>query len=287
VRAIVRDGQAAKAELARRRDAAAAERLEQKRQLAIAIPAPSSPSALRVFRGDNRQVLPTLQPASVQLVVTSPGYGIGWDYADGGAADALPLDEHQANLTEVLVELKRVLRRGGVLALNLPETIRTLDERAYPLSAWAQLELRRLGFLLREPIVWAHQDAQGHPLAMTTAIGAPSNPYLRRTFERVLVASVDDYAVPNKQQWPADSLEWAKDLWPIGPGHARPGGPLAFPDELVRRLVLLFSGLGDVVLDPFAGTGTTGRLARELGRGAWLVEREPAYWPDLERLQAA
>jgi DNA modification methylase len=77
-----------------------------------------------------------------------------------------------------------------------------------------------------------------------------------------------------------------KDTWCIKPGHAQPGGPLAFPDELVRRLVLLFSEPGDVVLDPYAGTGTTGRVGHALDRQAWLIEREPTYWANLEVLAA-
>jgi adenine-specific DNA-methyltransferase len=55
-----------------------------------------------------------------------------------------------------------------------------------------------------------------------------------------------------------------------------------FLNELVRRLVWLFSNPGDVVLDPFAGTGTVGRVARSEGRPVWLVEQQPTYWPRLE-----
>ena len=66
------------------------------------------------------------------------------------------------------------------------------------------------------------------------------------------------------------------------PGRAKRGEPLAFPDDLAARLLRLYSNPGAVVLDPFAGSGTTGRVALLHGRVAWLIEREPSYWPRLE-----
>ena len=55
------------------------------------------------------------------------------------------------------------------------------------------------------------------------------------------------------------------------------GHPSIYPDELVRRLVLMFSYVGDTVLDPFLGSGTTVKVARELGRDAVGYERDPKY----------
>lgn len=102
----------------------------------------------------------------------------------------------------------------------------------------------------------------------------------------MILASKGDYRLPHKTAWPREGpcLEWLKDTWPLPPGRAGDGEPLAFPDELVRRLVLLFSEPGDVVLDPFAGTGTVGKVAVRLGRLAWLIERQPCYWPRLEAI---
>src|SRR5207249_1985906 len=102
-----------------------------------------------LYRGDCLAILPSLPAASVQLVVTSPPYNVGWAYADDGAADARPLADYLAFLREVLRELARVLRVGGVPGLNLPPPIRTRDDRAYPLGAWAQMHLHEAGWLLR------------------------------------------------------------------------------------------------------------------------------------------
>jgi DNA modification methylase len=84
------------------------------------------------------------------LIVTSPPYNVGWGYFDYD--DDLPLAEYHALLDDAFRECWRVLRPGGTLALNLPPTIRTATERAYPLGAWAQLHLREAGWRLSEPI---------------------------------------------------------------------------------------------------------------------------------------
>jgi DNA modification methylase len=280
-----------------------------------------------VYRGDCLEVLPTLPAERVQLVLTSPPYNIGWDYA-GRDNDRQPLSDYLALLEGFVAGAERILASGGVLAVNLPQTIRVYDSpnghrrrpkppipgktyrnkppkdalvhRSYPVAAWLMMHLTQTGWLLREPIVWVksmvkqvadefYNAGQVYVRATSTAIGAHSNPCLRPCHEMVLVASKDTYRIPNRDhRWPGESsafgghLELCKDVWPLGPGQAKAGEPLAFPDELVSRLVLLYSNPGDVVLDPFAGNGTTGRVARLHGREAWLIEREPAYWPRLE-----
>src|SRR5262249_27466044 len=145
-------------------DALAQEVLRRKGEVLHALasgePAPMVPGGDAVFRGDCRRVLSTLPEASVQLVVTSPPYNVGWDYGDGGAGDRRPLPDYQAPLVETLAGCRRVLRPGGVLALNVPPTIRLKDaqgatlHRAWPLAAWLQMHLEKAGWLLREPIAW-------------------------------------------------------------------------------------------------------------------------------------
>lgn len=244
----------------------------------------------RLFCGDCREVLPTLAPGSAQLVVTSPPYNVGFDYADAGVGDRLPLAEYQAMLAEVLTGLYRVLRPGGVLAVNVPPTIRTEGARAWPLAAWLQLQMQACGFLLREPAVWV-KGKDGEAFTPGVAVGAASNPFLRPACELWVLASKDDYRIPGKnpRDWAVAEegdryLDWLKDVWFAPPGKVRRGDPLAFPERVVRFLVRAYSCPGDVVVDPFAGTGTTGRVAITEGRAAWLIERQSAYWPRLEAI---
>ena len=241
-------------------------------------------STVTLYPGDCRAVLPTLPGDSVQLVVTSPPYNVGWKYADGGEADRLPLAEYQTLLADVLAQLYRVLQPGGVLALNLPPTIRTADARAWPLGAWAQMHLEKGPWLLREPVAWVKGKA-GEARAKSTAWGAPTKSYLRPCHELLIVASKGDYRIPG-QTWDRSivTMDVLKDVWHVPAAPTRRGLPAPFPDDLVKRLVCLYSRAGDIVLDAFAGLGTVGRVAASLGRDAWLIEREPAYWPRLAAL---
>jgi DNA modification methylase len=104
------------------------------------MPSPA-PIADTLFRGDCRQILPQLSRASVQLVLTSPPFNVSWNYADGGASDTLSLPEYKALLKDFLTGAARVLRPGGVLAVNLPPTIEQDEYRAWPIAAWFQMQL--------------------------------------------------------------------------------------------------------------------------------------------------
>jgi modification methylase len=240
----------------------------------------------KLFRGDCLAVLPSLPPSSVQAIITSPPYNIGFDYADGGAGDQLPLGRYLGLLRRFFRLALPLLHEGGALCVNLPPTIRTPDYRAYPLAAWAQMELLAQGYLPSEPVAWVKSRDGSPPMASSTAIGAPSNPYLRPTHELVLVARKGSYKVAGKAtEWGFPAyLEVLKDTWTLPPARVRRGDPPEFPAQLVANLVHLYSAPGDVILDPFAGTGQTARVAKLLDRTAWLIERQPAYWDRLEAI---
>ncbi len=68
-----------------------------------------------------------------------------------------------------------------------------------------------------------------------------------------------------------------RNHWVLSPDSSRSGHPATFPRELARRCILLGSREGDIILDPFSGSGTTGIAANELNRKAILVELNPAY----------
>jgi site-specific DNA-methyltransferase (adenine-specific) len=240
---------------------------------------------IRLCGGDCRAILPTFPNDSVQLVVTSPPYNVGKRYGDDGSGDRLPLDEYLTLLSDVFAELYRVLQPGGVLALNLPPSIRVPGRyRAFPLAAWAELRLQETGWILGEELTWVKTTKDGRLLATHNKPGSFINPARRQCSERIIVAHKATYLMAGKRAWPSEIryIECLKDVWLLPPGRCKRSSPVAFPDELVRRLVLLYSCPDDVVLDPFAGTGTVGRVTREHGRRTWLIKREPTYWPLIE-----
>ena len=79
-------------------------------------------------------------------------------------------------------------------------------------------------------------------------------------------------------------MDWTLGLWQFrGEASKRWGHPAPFPEELPRRLIRMFSFTDDVILDPFLGSGTTCRAAKDLGRKSIGIEIDPRYCPDLRR----
>jgi DNA modification methylase len=250
----------------------------------------------KLHRGDCLEILPALPEASVQLIVTSPPYGVGWRYADDGSGDLPTEATYWALLTGFIDGALHVLRDGGVLVLNLPSDTCIRAEhgwgeeyRAYPIADKIRCHLfdeRRRGWLLHQKVIWNKGHGDGDEgEARTRVLGNACNFWFRPCHEELIIASKWSYRIPNRgpKDWPIDGYRDALKTvqrWPWG--RARQAEPLAFPPELADWAIRLFSEPGDVVLDPFAGTGTVGKVARQLGREARLIEREPRYWLRLE-----
>jgi DNA modification methylase len=213
-----------------------------------------------------------LPDGCVSLMVTSPPYNVGKDYD----AD-LSLEEYLGLLRRVLTETHRVLEPGGRAAVN----VANLGRRPYlALNHHVAALFEEIGFLLRGEIVW--QKAQG--AAGSCAWGSwrsARNPTLRDVHEYVVVASKGSF---RRQRLGEDTisrqdfLEATVSVWSIAPASARRiGHPAPFPVELPRRLIELYTFRGDLVLDPFMGSGSTAVAAVESGRHFVGYETEPAY----------
>ena len=190
---------------------------------------------------------------SVHLMVTSPPYNVGKEYDEN-----LTLNEYRAFLKRVWSEVKRVLVPGGRVCIN----IANLGRKPYiPLHVFIVEDMLDLGFLMRGEIIW-NKASSGSPSTAWGSWLSAKNPTLRDIHEYVLVFSKGMFSRGNLQRKSTISkeefLEFTKSVWTFAAEPAtKVGHPAPFPVELPYRLTQLYTFEGEVVLDPFIGSGQT------------------------------
>ena len=212
--------------------------------------------------------------SSVHLMITSPPYNVGKEYDND-----LSLDEYLELLTTVFAETYKKLVTGGRACIN----IANVGRKPYiPLHAMLIEIMLDLGFLMRGEIIWDKSASGGGSYAWGSWMSA-SNPVLRDYHEYILVFSKESYS-KNKGQPKRDTIEhddfisWTKSIWTFPAVNAKKiGHPAPFPIELPHRLINLYSYEGDVVLDPFCGSGTTCLAAIQNNRNYIAYDNKKEY----------
>lgn len=231
------------------------------------------------FQNHDARSMNALPDASVALVVTSPPYFAGKQYEQDLEHAAIPSSylEYLDMLRSVFKECVRVLEPGGRIAVN----VANLGRKPFRSLAADVIAILQddLGLLLRGEIVWQKAEGSSGSCAWGSYKKAV-NPVLRDVTERVVVASkgrfdraVDSTArqqrgLPHKSTIMTDDfLNLTLDLWQIPTESAkRVGHPAPFPAELPEKLIELYTYEGDLVLDPFVGSGSTLVAASRLKR---------------------
>ena len=191
---------------------------------------------------------------SINLMITSPPYNVGKEYDNN-----LTISEYRKLLENVFRETHNKLATGGRACIN----IANIGRKPYiPLHSLIIDIMLNIGYIMRGEIIWDKSASAGGSCAWGSWQSA-SNPVLRDVHEYILVFCKDSFSkkkVKVKKDTISrdDFLSWTKSVWTFPTESAKKiGHPAPFPLELPHRLINLYSYENDVVLDPFAGSGTT------------------------------
>lgn len=231
-----------------------------------------------VLRGDSEHVLKELPDNCVDLIFTSPPYNFGLGYSGAEDGDAIDWQSYFGKLFRILDECIRVLKFGGRLIVN----VQPLFSDYIPSHHLISNHLMNRHLIWKGEILWEKNNYN----CKYTAWGSwksPSSPYLKYTWEFLEVfckGSLKKKGNPTDADIDSQSFkEWVLAKWSIAPERRMRelGHPAMFPEELARRVLLLFSFRGDVVLDPFNGVGTTCVAARRNSRRFIGVDVSETY----------
>ena len=227
--------------------------------------------------GDSEEVLSKLPDNCIDIVFTSPPYNFGLSY-DNAGDDAQKWNTYFDKLFAVFDQCIRVLKYGGRLIVN----IQPLFSDYIPAHHFISSHMTGRGMIWKGEILWEKNNYN----CKYTAWGSwksPSSPYLKYTWEFLEVFCKGDLKKSGDKQnidISGDEFKkWVYAKWSIAPERnmADYGHPAMFPEELVRRVLLLFSYQDDIVLDPFMGVGTTGLVAARLNRRYLGIDLSKEY----------
>jgi len=228
----------------------------------------------KIHNLDARVLLGELGSESVHLIVTSPPYpGVCNMWGDLFKPERFR--EAHEFLSEVWDGCLNALKPGCKLIINIANTKRRpYLPNTHKIYEWAERKCEPLG-----EIIW--NKGYGPTGTAWGSFRSPSDPSLADQHEYILV-----FRKYGERERPAefekiglrDFKSWRNSVWNIVPAKASEVGHTApFPEEIPKRLIMLYSFAGEIVCDPFAGSGTTCRVAEKLGRRWVGADIKPEY----------
>jgi DNA modification methylase len=247
------------------------------------------PNWAKVYLGDSR-AMTEVGDAGIDLVVTSPPY---WHIKDYGVPGQIgygqSLHEYLKDLYRTWRECFRVLREGARLCLNIGDQFARASiygrYKVIPLHAEFINQCEHIGFDFLGAIIWQKKTTM-NPSGGAVVMGSypfPPNGIVEIDYEFIQIfkkpgqskkvsTEIKEASRLTKEEW----KEYFAGHWHFG-GVRQVGHEAMFPEELPRRLIKMFTFVGDTVLDPFLGSGTTVKVALEQGRNAVGYEINPDF----------
>jgi len=237
-----------------------------------------------IINKDVIEGLKDIPDGSVSLVFFSPPYNLSLP-GYGRHDDNLPWGDYLNWMKQICVECKRILRKGGRLAINIDAITNRQEDKdkeyIRPVHYYLCQIMKDIGLLFYTEIEWVKQNAVGKDSAWGSYLSC-STPVLRRNVEFVFVWSKDQFTLEGDSEQ-SDMTPKEFHLYTLSAWHIQPetrklaNHPAAFPEELAKRMIKLFTYRDDLVVDCFNGTGTTTYMAALLGR-RWIgIDNNPKF----------
>ena len=251
------------------------------------------PTTHRLVLNDSRETVATLPEDSVHLAITSPPYWTLKKYEKhpNQLGHVNDYSEFLDSIDIVWEGVRRALVPGGRLVIVVGDVCLSRRKNGrhavVPLHASIQERCRALGYDNLAPIIWHKISNASLEVANgSTFLGKPYEPnsVIKNDIEFILFQrKPGGYRKPTLASRVLSVIpvnlhrECFQQIWRLG-GASTSRHPAPFPRKLAERLIRMFSFVGDTVLDPFMGTGTSNAVAASLGRNSIGIEVEPSYF---------
>lgn len=230
----------------------------------------------QIISGDSEEILKKFPENCIDLIFTSPPYNFGLDYENH--RDGTDWNEYFDKLFKIFAECIRVLKYGGRIIVN----VQPLFSDYIPIHHILSDFFMKQKMIWRGEIIWDKHNWN----CKYTAWGSwksPSSPYLKYTWEFLEIFCKGDL----KKEGDGKNIDISDEefkkyvvgKWDIAPERNMKeyGHPAMFPENLVERVLKLFSYKGDVILDPFNGVGTTATVSKKLSRKYIGIDTSEEY----------
>lgn len=250
-----------------------------------------SPSAHTFYLADARN-MGAIADQSVHLVVTSPPYGNLKQYPsrDGQLGNIASYEDFLEQLDSVWRECERILVPGGRVCAVVGDVCLSRRKagrhHVLPLAADIQVRSRVIGLDVLTPIIWLKvANITLEASRSSRFLGKPYLPggVIKNDRETIVMLRKRGYRKPTAEMEARsriakdDYFRWFLPIWKDIAGASTKHHPGPYPLEIPRRLISMYSFVGDTVVDPLAGLGTTAQAAAMTGRDSISFEIEPSY----------